>query len=144
MDYEKRVPATRDDGITTNPLQDHLPKVRRTQRRINPPAFNRLIRMLMKGDHTVEDLAEETGLSVHTVRAYCKSFVTRIEGIQLAHIFGWDRDAMGRDCNPRYRWGDGVNMPRRSRDAGKARKQARLEAATTNFRKNGRRITVED
>lgn len=127
-----------------SPLLDHAPRVRRTQRRINPPAFNRLIRMLQRGDHNAEELSEGTGLSVHTVRAYCRSFVTRIEGTQLAHIFGWDRDALGRDCNPRYRWGDGVNMPRRSRDAGKDRKRARLAAANTNFRLNGRRIIIED
>jgi len=123
-------------------LEEHLPKVRRIQRRLNPRSFRIMLHLLMKGDHSAQELAEETGLSIHTIRAYIKEMVSATP--KLAFIFGWDRDTMGRDCNPRYRFGDGVDMPRRSREGGRERRAARTIAATKNFRMNGRVIRVED
>ena len=90
------------------PLDD-APKVRRKQKKLNPPSFAQLL----KGLHTsggihVQSLAEFCGLSEWTVRHYCKALVIA----QEAHIFRWGKDSMGRDVTPYYSLGWGVNMPR--------------------------------
>lgn len=121
-----------------NELSQHQPKVfpRGRQKRMNPPAFAQLVKALMDTERglTTKELCELTGLVETTVRYYCKSMVTA----EVAHISGWKEDVLGRDIDPRYKLGMGINVPRRlkgtnhKRDLRRARDRALRVALEAN------------
>lgn len=103
---------------------------RQTQRRVNPRSFAVLIKSLRQGAHTVEELAELTGLAESTTLAYCRGLVVAKE----AYIAGWKQDTLGRDHTAKYQLGQKPNVPkthRRMSNADRAEK-ARYRRATQN------------
>jgi hypothetical protein len=121
-----------------NELQEHQPRLfpRGIRNAMNPVAFSIMIKALQTtlNGHTYQELCAMTGLSESTVRTYCKVLVSK----EAAHICGWDPDSMGRDNNPRYKLGMGINVPRRlkgpnhKRDLRRARDRAARVAQQAN------------
>lgn len=106
---------------------------RKRQAKLNPLAFTLMVKAMRERERTVQELQEITGLSLVTLRDYCKTMVVH----QEAHIAGWEKDTMGRDCNPRYRLGFGINVPREVRDKNFKRNRLRaMRAREAAIRKN--------
>lgn len=81
--------------------------------KINAFTQARLIRLLLDGDRTCTELAEETGLHYVTVLQYTRE----LHRAGAAHICGWEKDARGRDNTKIYKIGRGKDRPRSKRTA---------------------------
>ena len=92
--------------------------------KMNALAQAQLIKLLLDGDMSCAELAEETGLHYVTVLQYCRE----LHRAGAAHICRWEKDCRGRDVIKIYKLGLG-------RDA----KRARLTSAERQARVRGRR-----
>jgi len=66
--------------------------------KVNAMSYAMLIKLLMDGTRTAEELAQETGLHKQTVYDYTKELHKR----KAVFIADWEKDNMGRDCMPIY------------------------------------------
>jgi hypothetical protein len=73
--------------------------------KLNAHLHARVIRMLLDGPHTGQELAAETGLALTTVAEYLRE----MRRVKAAHISGWVKDVRGRDMIRIYTIGEGVN-----------------------------------
>lgn len=78
------------------------------RRRLNAKAAAGMISALMTGRPTIPELVESSGLCVHTVRAYVKAL--HLAG--AVHIVAWEQNGRGAYTTPRWRAGQGVDMPK--------------------------------
>lgn len=73
-----------------------------------------MVAALAEGPATVQDIAEETGLTDMSVRGYIRAMRKR----RVIHIARWEHDAAGRQTLAAYQLGqkrDAVRVPPRSR-----------------------------
>ena len=82
---------------------------KRQQRKINAIAQAQLIRLLLEGAYTCQQLAEETGLHYVTVLQYTRE----LHKAGAAHIASWEADSRGRDSIKVYKLGAGRDAQRR-------------------------------
>lgn len=71
--------------------------------------YARLIKALMPGDMSCQELAEETGLHYVTVLEYCRALYK----VGAIHISQWHEDNRGRAIIKVYKLGTGPDAPRR-------------------------------
>ena len=77
--------------------------------KINAITQARLIKLLLEGTYTCQELADETGLHYVTVLHYTRE----LHRVGAAHISGWEKDHRGRDISKIYKLGEGRDKPRR-------------------------------
>lgn len=87
--------------------------------KINRFTQARLIKLLLEGVYTCEQLAEETGLHYVTVLDYTRE----LHRAGAAHISSWEKDSRGRDVIKVYKLGAGRDAKREKLTA--AERQAR-------------------
>ena len=99
--------------------------MKRTIRKINAVTQAQLIKLLLDGVYTCEQLAEETGLHYVTVLQYTRE----LHRFKAAHIAAWEKDAMGRDAIKVYKLGPGKDAKRDKMTAAerKARHRSKLK-----------------
>lgn len=83
------------------------PKNRRIIK-INAFTQARLIKLLLEGIYTCEQLAEETGLHYVTVLQYTRE----LHRAGAAHIASWEKDCRNRDIIKVYKLGEGRDARR--------------------------------
>ena len=64
--------------------------------RVNAMSFALLVKMLIEGTRTAEELAEITGLHKQTVYQYTRE----LHKAKAVHIADWEKDTKGRDSKP--------------------------------------------
>ncbi len=67
-----------------------------------------LIKLLLDGDRTCQELADETGLHYVTVLQYTRE----LHKVGAAHICRWEKDVRGRDILKIYKLGKGKDAKR--------------------------------
>lgn len=90
--------------------------------KVNQDTYARLFKHLLASPITAHELVEETG--VHIVTA--QSLMRCLKKHKVVHIFGWEKDTMGRDATPIYKLGRGKDRPRERLSA--AERQRRYKA----------------
>lgn len=75
--------------------------MRRAPLRLNALTVAKMIRYLQDVPSNVRELAEASGLAVHTARR----FVLALEKEKAIHIVGWEQDSLGRYTPRSTRWG---------------------------------------
>lgn len=81
--------------------------------KINSLTQARLIKLLLEGTYTCQELAEITGLHYVTVLQYTRD----LHRAGAAHIAGWEKDPRGRDLAKIYQIGVGKDKPRHKKTA---------------------------
>lgn len=79
--------------------------------RVNAIAITELMIGLQDGCHSMLELAEMTGLSIQTVRLYCKTMHRK----KIVHIADWSEDAKGGRTLKVFALGSGKDMPKPKR-----------------------------
>jgi len=80
-----------------------------TRKRVGPTGICALIRALIRGPHTLTELAQVAGVSKPLVSAWLKAMRS---DIPLVHIAGWMADSRGYFTVPAFRWGCEPDTPR--------------------------------
>lgn len=93
--------------------------MKRTIRKINAIAQAQLIKLLLEGIYTCQQLADETGLHYVTVLQYTRE----LHRFGAAHISHWEKDSRGRDVLKVYKLGNGKDAKRQKLSG--AERQAR-------------------
>lgn len=88
------------------------PKGKR-QIKINAITQAHLIKLLLDGTYTCQELADETGLHYVTVLQYTRE----LHRAGAAHISGWEKDSRGRDLAKIYKIGVGRDAKRHRKTA---------------------------
>ena len=83
------------------------PKGKR-QIKINAITQAHLIKLLLDGTYTCQELADETGLHYVTVLQYTRE----LHRAGAVHITAWEKDARGRDLAKIYKLGEGNDKKR--------------------------------
>jgi predicted ArsR family transcriptional regulator len=81
--------------------------------KINALTQAHLIKLLLDGDRTCQELAEETGLHYVTVLQYTRE----LHRAGAAHITRYDKDVRGRDMIKVYKLGKGKDAKREKKTA---------------------------
>lgn len=79
--------------------------------KINAITQAKLIRLLLEGAYTCQELADETGLHYVTVLHYTRE----LHRAGAAHIASWDKDLRGRDLVKIYKLGVGKDAKRQKK-----------------------------
>lgn len=82
--------------------------MKRTVRKINAITQAQLIKLLLEGVYTCQQLAEETGLHYVTVLQYTRE----LHRFGAVHISSWEKDCRGRDVIKVYKIGEGRDARR--------------------------------
>lgn len=93
--------------------------MKRTVRKINAITQAQLIKLLLEGIYTCQQLADETGLHYVTVLQYTRE----LHRFGAAHIAHWEKDSRGRDVLKVYKLGNGKDAKRQKLSG--AERQAR-------------------
>ena len=80
-----------------------------------------LIKYLLEGAYTCQQLAEETGLHYVTVLDYTRE----LHRVGAAHIASWEKDARGRDVIKVYKLGAGRDAKRQRMTASERQSRVR-------------------
>jgi len=64
--------------------------------KVNAMSFAHLVKLLLDGTRTAEELAEESGLHKQTVYIYTRQLHKK----KAVFIADWEKDRLGRDCKP--------------------------------------------
>jgi transcriptional regulator with XRE-family HTH domain len=99
--------------------------MKRTIRKINAITQAQLIKLMLEGIYTCEQLAEETGLHVVTVYQYTRE----LHRFGAAHISSWEKDARGRDIIKVYKLGEGRDARRQRMTAAERQAVSRQKKA---------------
>lgn len=113
--------------------------MKRTIRKINAIAQASLIKLLLEGIYTCQQLAKETGLHYVTVLQYTRE----LHNAGACHISSWEKDARGRDVIKVYKLGEGRDAKRkrltgaqrqaRTREKRKAGEMSQVMAGTARY-----------
>lgn len=95
--------------------------MKRTVRKINAITQAQLIKHLLEGIYTCDELAEHTGLHVVTVYQYTRE----LHRVGAAHISSWEKDARGRDIIKVYKLGPGRDAKREKLTAAERQQRRR-------------------
>jgi len=82
--------------------------IRSKKVRLNATLNAKMIKMLLYGEATVQELSDETGLGPETISRYCRE----LHKIKAAHIVGWGKSTRGADTTAIWKLGRGVDVPR--------------------------------
>ena len=88
----------------------------------NVTAYILLFQALEEGGN-IEDLQEESGMSINTVR----KFVAVAHRRKMVHIKAWDKDSLGRHTRPVYALGAKVDAKRPPQQTSTERSRKRYE-----------------
>lgn len=107
--------------------------------KINAYSQAQMIKLLLDGPQTAQDLADATGLHCVTVQQYTRE----LHRAGAAHISAWEKDSRGRDRIKVYSLGAGKDKKRekltdaqrrqRARDKRKAAQMSQVVAGTARF-----------
>jgi len=100
--------------------------------KINAIAQAQLIKAMLDGTHTCQELAAHTGLHYVTVLQYTRE----LHAAGAAHICCWEKDSFGRDSIKVYRVGEGEDAKRQKMTA--SERQARHRSKVRNIELNQR------
>jgi len=100
--------------------------------KINAISQAQLIKAMLNGTLTCQELAEETGLHYVTVLQYTRE----LHAAGAAHICCWEKDILGRDSIKIYMIGEGKDAKRQRMTA--AQRQARSRSKRNNIEMNQR------
>lgn len=89
------------------------PPKNKRQIKINAILQAQLIKLLLEGTYTCQELADETGLHYVTVLQYTRE----LHRAGAAHIAEWEKDWRGRDLSKIYKLGAGKDKPRQKKTA---------------------------
>jgi hypothetical protein len=97
--------------------------------KINAISYAKLVKLMLDGTHTCQELADETGLHYLTVLQYARELYR----VDAAHICAWEMDALGRDALKIYKIGPGKDAKRHKDTAAERqrRRRARIKAQET-------------
>ena len=82
--------------------------IRSKKIRLNATLNARMIKMLLYGEATVHEIADETGLGPETISRYCRELRKQ----KAAHIAGWEKNVRGVDATAIWKLGRGADVPR--------------------------------
>ena len=101
-----------------------------TLNKMQAKAQARLIKLLLDGVHSAEELAQASGLHYVTVLQYTRE----LHIVGAAHIVAWRKDQLGRDCVKIYKLGVGKDVQRAKLTAAQrqAKHRAKLKAMKDN------------
>ena len=99
--------------------------MKRTVRKINAITQAQLIKHLLEGVYTCDELAEHTGLHVVTVYQYTRE----LHRAGAAHISSWEKDTRGRDVIKIYKIGPGKDAKREKMTAAERQAKRRAKVA---------------
>lgn len=94
---------TTSTGYKQPPKHKNKPIVK-----VNAMAYAHLIKLLLEGTYTCQELADETGLHYVTVLHYTRE----LHKAGAAHICMWEKDMRGRDLLKVYKIGPGPDAKR--------------------------------
>lgn len=77
--------------------------------KVNALSYAHMVRLMIDGLYTIEEIAEQTGLHYVTVCQYARE----LHRAQAAHICAWQPDARDRDALKIYKIGLGKDVKRR-------------------------------
>lgn len=106
----------------------HIPRPDRRGKRqvkINCLSFSKLMRALMDGDMTLQELADETGLHYVSVLRYCRAL--RAEGV--LYVADWRPDARGNLSLKVYKVGTRPDAPKPVKSKAEIARQYRARKA---------------
>lgn len=104
------------------------PPINRRMIKINAITQAQLIKLMLDGVFTCQELAEETGLHYVTVLQYTREL--HLAG--AAHIAGWQQDAFGRDSIKIYKIGAAPDKKRKTLTAQQRQARYRAKKAAIN------------
>ena len=90
-----------------------------------------LITALESGTLSMQELADETGLSYVTIRKFC----TAAHRKKMIHICCWENDAKGRNLVIIYKWGKGTDVKRIKFSAAERQARTRMKKKNLQLRK---------
>ena len=93
------------------------------QCKVNAMSQAQLIKLLIDGDRTCTELAEESGLHYVTVLEYCRE----LHKAGAAHITRWDKDVRGRDILKIYKLGKGKDAKRQKLTSAQRQERVRIK-----------------
>lgn len=96
-----------------------MPPVNKRIAKINRFTQAQLIKLLLEGTYTCQELAEMSGLHYVTVLDYTRE----LHRVGAAHISSWEKDSRGRDIIKVYKLGAGKDA-KRQRKTDSERQQA--------------------
>ena len=70
--------------------------------KVNAMSYAHLIKMLMEGTRTANELARDTGLHKQTVYQYTRE----LHKVKAVYIADWEKDTLGRDAMPIFMIGN--------------------------------------
>lgn len=94
---------------------------RRPMLRLNSLSVAKMLRYLQEVPATVDEMAEASGLSTHTVRRFVKAL--HREGV--IRTSGWEPDTLGRYVTRVYSFGEGRDVPKPKKDRGQVNREYR-------------------
>ena len=100
--------------------------------KINAISQAQLIKAMLDGTMTCQELAEHTGLHYVTVLQYTRE----LHAAGAAHICCWEKDCYGRDSLKVYKIGEGKDAKRQKMSM--AERQARYRSKLRNIEMNQR------
>lgn len=109
---------------------------RRTCVKVNAMSYAILVKLLVEGTRTCEELAQDTGLHKLTVYQYTRELYKA----GVLHICAWEADMRGRDIVKVYRLGEEKDAPR-NKDSG-AERARRYRAKKEGLVMIGRMVPV--
>jgi hypothetical protein len=100
------------------------------QIKVNAMAYGQLIKFMLEGIYTCQELAEMTGLHYVTVLHYTRE----LHRARACHIVSWEKDGRGRDAVKIYKIGQAKDARRERMTP--AERQARLRLKRKAMRLN--------
>ena len=94
-----------------------------TQCKVNAMSQAQLIKLLLDGDRTCAELAEESGLHYVTVLDYTRA----LHKAGAVHIARWDKDIRGRDVLKIYKLGAGKDAKRQRLTSAQRQERVRVK-----------------
>jgi hypothetical protein len=106
-------------GYHERPMQptDDLKKATR----LGSLSVAKVMRALLEGPCTAQELHEVSGLHIHTIHEYMRAM--RKE--KILHICAWEEETAGRESFRVYKLGGGVDVPRRKKSKNQVMQELR-------------------
>ncbi|CAB4241025.1 hypothetical protein UFOVP56_52 [uncultured Caudovirales phage] len=89
-------------------------------------SYAAMAKMMIEGDYSCMEIAEETGLHYVTVLQYTRE----LHRAGAAYVHHWDKDRMGRDTVRIYKLGVGKDKPRSRMSSAERCARHRVKAAS--------------
>ena len=97
------------------------------QRKVNHRTTAQTIRLMQHHPVTAHEVAEHVGLHIHTAGEFLRS----LHKEKAAHIVGWEKDSLGRDCTAIFSLGSGRDIPRSAKTSSQRQAERRARAKSS-------------